>query len=396
MKSICAWITLALLGCGSPSIQKTPDNEPSANTDEDSADANSATNRNKKKLVKKKPDTATSTDPLSSDDPRQPHSPIAKDPAGDDHEPPSSGSQAPPANPPEANEPPDTPGDMDTSAGQSFFTKTVLPLFNNNCASCHADPRNNPPQRGPLTIFSYDAMLVLLNDGASAVNNRLARKVRNEDMHGGGNRCSAGATASPCKEIAEWWQIEHGITAGFDGRITSVSVSGDVVGYAVDTRDESLVVTARLFVDDQFSIESSASMPGSDGNYSGDHAFRIALPPAARDGKEHTLTLKVGDVVVGSPVKFTAYAPKDAGRAYFSNTVQPALDRACRRCHAIQYEVQYSALLTPAPNKGGTATNNSLINFAAGERHPGGNVCGGKNGNPCDLFQTWWTMEFGP
>jgi hypothetical protein len=174
-------------------------------------------------------------------------------------------------------------------------------------------------------------------------------------------------------------------------------VSGDVFGYAVDTRDEKRTVTARLFVDGKLSVETPASVAGADGNYAGDHAFKVLLPAAARDGKEHTLQVYVGDVPVGTPVKYTAYAPKDAGRAYFTSTVAPALNGRCGSCHVVQYEVQYGALLAPAPSKGGTATANTLIDYAAGGGgHPGGNVCGGKNGAPCSLFQTWWNMEFGP
>lgn len=287
--------------------------------------------------------------------------------------------------------------DEGASTGSRYFEETIFPLFTAQCASCHADPRMNPPQRGPLTIFSYVNMRAMLEDGGSASDNRLSRKVRNVDVHGGGNRCSAGPTGTPCKELMEWWRLEFGADSGFDGRVTSVSVSGDVFGYAVDTRDEKLTVTARLFVDGKLSIETPASVAGADGNYAGDHAFRVVLPVAARDGKEHTLQVYVGDVPVGAPVKYTAYAPKDAGRAYFTSTVAPALNGRCGSCHVVQYEVQYGALLAPAPSKGGTATANTLIDYAAGGNgHPGGNVCGGKNGSPCSLFQTWWNMEFGP
>lgn len=385
MKAVVACVILTLLGCGSSKIQDVSEKKKPAAQQDQNADATS-TGSNKKSTNKKK----ERLNPKQTD---KDESNSQKNSQGDDSDP-GENPQTDPNEDPTA--PPEETDEPAASSGASFFAKTLMPMFTGDCATCHADPRMNPPQRGPLSIFSYDAMLPLLNDGNSAANNRLMRKVRGEETHGGGNRCTSGATASPCKEIAEWWQLEHGIASGFDGRISSVSVMGDVVGYAVDTRDESITVTARLFVDGQLSVETIADKTGSDGNYSGDHAFRVALPASVRDGKEHTLTLQVGDVVVGSPLKFTAYAPKDNGRTYFMNTVQPALDRACRRCHAIQYEVQYSALLTPAPNKGGTATNNSLINSAAGENHPGGNVCGGKNGNPCDLFQTWWTTEFGP
>jgi cytochrome c553 len=281
--------------------------------------------------------------------------------------------------------------------GKSYFEDTIFPLFTAQCASCHADPRMNPPQRGPLTIFSYENMRAMLEGGTSASDNRLSRKVRNVEPHGGGNRCTAGPTSTPCKEIMEWWRLELGADSGFDGRVTSVSVTGDVFGYAVDTRNEALTVTVRLLVDGQLAIETPASVAGADGNYAGDHAFKVLLPATVRDGKEHTLQAFASDVPIGPELRFTAYAPKDAGRAYYTNSVAPALTGPCGGCHVIQYEVQWSAMLAPAPHKGGTATANTLIDYSVGlNGHPGGNLCGSKTGAPCNLLQSWWSMEFGP
>lgn len=283
------------------------------------------------------------------------------------------------------------------SAGERYFEDSLLPLFNKDCAVCHADPRMNPPVRGPLTIFSYKNMRALLSDGASAADNAMARKVRGVTTHGGGNRCNAGPNTSPCLELQEWWRAEFGNAAdsGFDGRITSVSDTGDVLGYVVDTRDTAKVLTVRLFVDGVFAVETMASLSGADGNYPGDHAFRVTLPAALRDGKSRTVQAKVGEVAVGTALGYVAYAPKDAAKAYYTNTVAPVLNGRCSGCHVVQYEVQYGALISPTPAKGGTVTDNTLINYAAGmNAHPGGNVCGGKNGSPCNLFQTWWNMEF--
>lgn len=289
------------------------------------------------------------------------------------------------------------PNRSDLAEGKKYFEETIFPLFTATCASCHADPRMNPPQRGPLTIFSYDTMRTHLTDGTSSTDNRLLRKVRNIDPHGGGNRCTAGATGSPCQEVMEWWRLELGPDSGIDGRIISISVSGDVVGYAVDTRDETLKVKVRLFVDQNLAVETTADLAGSDGNYAGDHAFRVQLPASVRDGKERTITAFVDNVPLGSSLKYVAYAPKEAGKTYFANTVAPALTGRCAGCHVIQYDVQYGSLISPSPNKGGTALANALIDHSAGaNNHPGGNICGNKNATPCNLLQTWWNLEFGP
>lgn len=289
-------------------------------------------------------------------------------------------------------------GDPDTpTAGRRYFQETVLPLFNRDCASCHADPRMNPPQRGPLTIFSYDSMRELLTSGSSAADNGLSRKVRSVDPHGGGNQCLSGPTTSPCLEISTWWKIELESDTTYDAKITSVSNTGEVIGYAVDTSDTSKALTVRLVVDGQTAVETKASIDAPDGNYPGAHAFKAVLPDNVRDGKEHTLRVYVDTLALGTDVKFIAYAPKAAGRNYFDATVSPALTRSCANCHVIQYSIQFVDLLSPTPAKGGTAINNNLINTSAGSnQHPGGNICGSKNGSPCNLLQQWWNLEFGP
>jgi len=278
--------------------------------------------------------------------------------------------------------------------------------MNGQCVSCHADPRQNPPVRGPLTIFSYATMKGFLA-GATASDNGLLRKVRNIDTHGGGDRCrDLGPTTTPCKELMDWWRLEFGADAGLDGKAQGVTSLGDVTGYAVDTRDESALLTVRIYVDDADgggtpAVEGLANASGFDGGYKGDHAFRLTLPAAARDGKQHTLYLfaVVGgkEEPIGTGVTYTAWTPKAAGRTYFTNTIQPVLQNRCGTCHPVSYDQQYVSLIAPTPTMGGTALNNELINRANGsDGHPGGNLCGTKNGSPCNLFQTWWGMEFGP
>ena len=371
--AICIALSL-LTGCGSSASEST---KPQAQPQEANA---------KQKPRKKTPGAAQSTNPETGEE-------TTDSTGGNDAETEVDGQSDGQSEGNIDGEPPP----LALNEGKKYFEETIFPLFTATCASCHADPRMNPPQRGPLTIFSYDTMRDLLTDGNSASDNRLARKVRNIDPHGGGNRCNAGPTGTPCQEMMEWWRLELGQDSGLDGRISSVSIMGDVLGYAVDTRDETKTLTVRIMVDGQLAAETQASKPGPDGNYAGDHAFNVQLPPALRDGKERVVAAFVGDRVVGPMFKYTAYAPKDAGRAYFTATIAPALNARCARCHAIQYETQYGALISPPPHKGGTATTNELIDYSAGaNNHPGGNLCGNKNGSPCNLLQTWWNMEFGP
>jgi hypothetical protein len=294
--------------------------------------------------------------------------------------------------------------------GAQYFSQVLYPLFDAQCSSCHADPREMPDVRGPLTIFSYTVMKQFLKGSTSAADSGIMKKVRGLVAHGGGDRCRAnGPAASPCKEVAEWWRLEIGADSGLVGRLSQVTPLGEVSGYAVASDDTTLALEVELHVDlGTASAESKtpaltlmADQGGEDAGYEGTHAFRGQLPPALRDGKVHELTAWVEKdgkkLPIGAPLAFAAYTPKAAGRTYFQNTVAPALEARCSSCHVVQYEQQYGSLINPPPYKGGTAQLNEMINRpAGGDAHPGGNLCGSKAGSPCNLLATWWGLEFAP
>lgn len=283
-------------------------------------------------------------------------------------------------------------------SGKTYFNTVVNKLFDSNCSGCHADPRANPASRGPLTIFSYGAMKALL-DGNSAADSALMKKLRNLVAHGGGNRCQTGGpNATPCLEIATWWQLENGADAGLTGELTAVSLSGEVTGYAVKTNDTATTLAVDLQIDGATVLSLSADQAAYDAGYDGAHAFKGMLPEKWRDGQTHDVIAVVRQddksLALGVAKRFAAYASKAAGKAYFEQTVAPALS-ACTGCHVVQYDVQYGSLINKAPFLGGTATDNALINRAsASVAHPGGKLCASKDGAPCSLFQKWWALEF--
>lgn len=295
---------------------------------------------------------------------------------------------------------PDTPVPVPAKqmSGKEYFNTVVYKLFDTTCTTCHADPRQNPDIRGPLTIFSYLLMKKRL-DGSSAAESTLMKKVRAIAAHSGGDRCqAAGPTGSPCKEIMEWWRLENGADSGLAGDLTAVSTAGEVNGFALDVNDAVAVLAVEFSVDGKPALTLPADQAGYDGGYDGTHAFKGMLPPELRDGKPHDLvaTVTIGgkDVQVGKAVHFAAYTPKDAGKAFFAKTVAPAMG-ACTGCHVVAYDAQYASLLNRAPYLGGTAMDNELVNRPSGAvAHPGGNLCGGKTGAPCNLFQQWWALEF--
>ena len=301
-----------------------------------------------------------------------------------------------------------------TNLGLAFFNTTISPKFDQQCKACHSLPQNPTDVKAPLSIFSYGKMKALLSAGPAGDNNNLMNKVRALDSHGGGDRCgAAGPDASPCLEIAQWWDKEFAVGGGnipgstFKGRLDGVSATGEVSGYALDSANVAGTVTVLIYVDrtaggTQPDMTVTANRIGASGGYSGNHRFLATLPNPLRDGKAHTAYVYVQTagtpvLLVSAPLAYTAWAPTTAGTNYYNNTVQPALQARCAACHAINYTAHYASLIAPPPNMGGTVTNNDLINFPAGmNNHPGGNLCGSKTGSPCNLIQTWWTLEFGP
>lgn len=295
--------------------------------------------------------------------------------------------------------------------GPEFFAASVKPVFQTMCVNCHADPRQPVEVRAPLSIYSYESMRAFLDQGGGPQDNKLWNLVRNIDSHTGGDRCSNGADASPCKEIAAWWTAAFGASKGDGeatlGRITEVTSLGRVYGWAFNPKDANGVLEVTLYVDGPKVTGKevgtvTANKPGNDGNAPGDHAFTLDLPDAYRNGKEREIygytTINGQEKPLSTlPTKYTAYAFSQAGRDFYAANVQGRLG-GCGGCHTISYEQQFYSLITPSPVKGGTVTNNQLINKAAqtnGTSHGGGQSCGNANASPCAEFQRWWQVEFG-
>jgi hypothetical protein len=273
-------------------------------------------------------------------------------------------------------------------------------MFEAECASCHADPRMMVPIQGPETIYSYPDMKAKLAQGTSSTDNAMYNTMRNVVSHTGGDRCNAGVDASPCKEVIAWWHLEYGAdpaTAASRGTITSVDALGEVYGYAFDPADgpKGTGTSVGTVV---------ANSAGVDANVAGNHAFTFQLPDTLRDGKAHQL---YGTVMISgseeplddanTPTPFTSWGFTTAGRAYYTANIQSQLSQ-CSGCHTISYEQQYYSLIAPAPNQGGTATDNELINKPSETNtttHGGGLKCATPNSSPCKEFQAWWAIEFG-
>lgn len=296
------------------------------------------------------------------------------------------------------------------ASGLTFFEQSVLPVFQAQCVSCHADPRMPVDIRGPLSIYSYNLMKAKLV-GSGSKDNDLLGKLTNKISHDGGDRCGGNLTASPCKEIVQWWVTEKGedpdvgADGGPVGRVFEVTSLGKIIGWAYDPDDTSKQIRVAFYIDGPTGTgtkigETTANRSGADNNTPGDHAYLFDVPTQYRDKKKHTLhayaVIDGKETMLGTaPYEFISYAFSEAGRTFYNQNVLNAAN-GCNGCHVVSYEQHFYALVSPAPNAGGTATNNVLINKAGvrnGTAHGGGNRCG--SGQPCNVFQQWWQVEFG-
>lgn len=295
-----------------------------------------------------------------------------------------------------------------TSPEQQHFTTKISPMFTQRCATCHSEPRFGG--LGGLTIFNYALMRQQLLNGPSAVNNQLINKMQNIIAHNGGtNVCPTGVAVAPCKEITEWWSVETKQTAsGFLGSIDSALPTGTIYGWAASVQNPGAILTVYFYHNDTGvglgtligSATANLAGPNNVGPSVG-HYYNFTIPAQFRDGAVHKLyayavEAKAENALPSSGLSYASYNQNPAARTYFQNTVRPAMT-ACMGCHSVDYDIFYYALITPPKYQGGTALNNNMINKPSNTiAHGGGNVCGSKNGSPCNLFQTWWTMEFGP
>lgn len=306
----------------------------------------------------------------------------------------------------------DDDGGNDEIGGLNFFEKTVLPVFQAQCVSCHTDPGLPSSMPAPFTIYSYNLMKAKLG-GTTAKDNPLINKMMNKTTHSGGDRCAGGVSASPCKEVSQWWDLEFGgsdgdgggSAAGLTGRIFEVTPLGKIIGWAYDVDDTTKHIDVVFYIDGPPGSGTKigptiANRGGADNNTPGDHAFLFDVPTQFRDKKKHTIrayaVVDGVEIALGSEsYEFTAYALSEAGRNFYNQNVANQVS-GCGGCHVLSYEQHFYALVSPAPSAGGSATNNVLINKAGtrnGTSHGGGNRCGG--GQPCTVFQQWWQIEFG-
>ncbi|MCB0363212.1 MAG: hypothetical protein KDD35_10840 [Bdellovibrionales bacterium] len=190
---------------------------------------------------------------------------------------------------------------------------------------------------------------------------------------------------------------------GLSGAVTYITDFGRVTGWVMDGQAPTAVVTAEFFINgpkDGGGIPIGTSLANSyGGGARNGHFFYFEIPAQYRS--QGPIELYVYGVYQGRQVTLEsgrtiiAYAPQEAGRAYYESTVRPLLIGRCTGCHTVEYMSQYYSLASPTPDKGGTKTSNDLINKASGRGHGGGNRCGGGiNSSPCLEFQTWWDLEF--
>jgi len=190
------------------------------------------------------------------------------------------------------------------------------------------------------------------------------------------------------------------------GAIDPVSSEGEVTGWAADQNNAQQQFKLSLKIDGRNLDESfSADLVNEAATIDGNHGFKTRIPDSFRDGNAHTLNVSVWLTpnkvdLEETTISFTLAAPRVAGAQFFATTVQPLLQNRCASCHPVNYAQQMASLRTPTVAMGGTATNNELINMAAGRNgnrnHPGGNICGNKNTAPCNSLQQWWSLEFAP
>lgn len=189
----------------------------------------------------------------------------------------------------------------------------------------------------------------------------------------------------------------------FSGKVTgvidSVSISGQVWGYAFDPVNKSKTLKVLFYLDGPVGVgtligEALANIQSLGINAG--HYYKFDLPPAYADGKNHKI-YAYGQSATPS----LALTPGEMSYASFTPKAEPVYNSFlnsyvsnCSRCHSWNFNsLYYGALVSPTPLQGGTATNNKLINKLLNGHN--GNSCNGNlTTSPCSNIQAWWNAEF--
>lgn len=278
----------------------------------------------------------------------------------------------------------------------AFFNTEIIPLLKGQCETCHVGPRVKTTTRGPLTIFNAEIMIGLLSDATTFEETSLIQKLTGQTSHTGGTQCES-LESTPCKQLKELYlQLTPEGNGGAYGAITGSGNDGTLYGHAIDPADKSAAVEVVFYSapsDEGGVLLGSTTARPSQFDSTAKPSFTYQIDPAKLTSGETVSVYgyaKFGDelqLLQGSPYALTAYFPK--GNALF----EQARFNPCSGCHGgYTYETWYTALLSPTPKAGGTATTNLLYRKASGTDHPGGNQCAGTT--LCDYIESWWAEEF--
>lgn len=295
--------------------------------------------------------------------------------------------------------------------GPTYFTENVAKAFQ-ICQRCHA-PDDYPVERdrGPMSIYEYQPMLSMLEQNTllPMIRGTLAGRT-----HPNRDPCLSGINSSPCKEVAEWWDIEFGNDpekAGDRplssiGAITEVTADGFIKGWAINAKDLNQQVNVQIAINDEnFNnpIQIPANQDSFDNGNPGAHGFEMKLPATWLNGQRHLLAARIALeseflTIEEAPESFIALDKPAAGsviQQYFTANVLPTMMTDCG-CHGngLNYDFLWLRLITPFPAEGGNASNNRLrLKASGGLGHSGGDLCGGTN--VCQIIEDWWDVEFG-
>lgn len=316
---------------------------------------------------------------------------------------------------------------------QDYFETNVVPNLKTSftCASCHSLPKDGG--NANLKPYNYSFMRGLLVSGAVSIsrttldNGVMRYLMGQEPTHtGNGTFCTlANLDESPCKEVMLWAEHEGLKVAELElptgggggtatiGRVSGAGYDGMIYGWAADPDAPTTAMTVEFYSDGPrgtgtLAGTTTANLFNFSPEKAGNVAYRYTLPDTLRNRAAHTIYIYGRDVntpgtfheLTGSPVTITAYIPRAASQAYWTNNVVPYVTARCTSCHSVaefQYDVAFqSYMLETPPHLGGTATSNRFFRKMMGTvSHRGGSPCGGNaNAQPCNFLTSTWTQEF--